>query len=322
MLEIDLDCNSPKLQVKSLHINSNAVIIGPSGAGKTTLIRCIAGLNSYNGKVLLDGRELKGCGPSRQVSIAWQDKRLLPNFTLRQNIELGGNSSNLEHFAKIFKISELLDKKPFEVSEGECQRANILRAICSNSRVVLFDEPMQGIDSVIVRKTLKKLLYELNKVDKIALFVTHELYQVYGLFDDVIVIKSGEVVERGNFQTLYETPSSPWLAHFFGPYTVLNKEDLKSFDLHSNEDPCMIRPEWFKIKIQPHKDPSEFNATVTGIQWNGPTNRVSLRLNGINGQKGTNKPLVVELNTDQKINKGDKVYVNYKKCSRPSWING
>lgn len=310
----NLIIEKPDLQIKDLEIDDHTVVIGPSGAGKTTFLRCIAGLENYAGEIYIDGELKTQVGSERGVSMAWQDGRLLPNFSVRANIELGGEPDMIDHMCQLLKVNHLLDKMPHELSGGEAQRINIIRAICSPSKVVLLDEPMQGIDPIIVRKTLKQLLHELKKCGKIALLVTHELYQVYGLFDKAVVIKQGEMVAYDELRSLYDNPLSPWMANFFGAYTVLNKEDLKRFEYHSNEDPCMVRPEWFKIKVPPFKKSLEFNATVTGVHWDGPSTKVSLVLDG------TKKPLAVELYTDYEIKKGDRVYVNFKKSSRPDWV--
>lgn len=314
MLKIqNLKVKVPQLEVDELEINEHTVVIGPSGAGKTTLLRCIAGIHKYEGAVYIDNTQLKGLGPQRGVSMAWQDGRLLPNYTIRQNIEIGGESDDLDRLAKQFRIAELLDKFPHEISGGEAQRVNLLRAICSPAKVVLLDEPMQGVDPIVVRKTLKQLLFELKKKGKVALMVTHELYQVYGLFENAIAVKNGSIVAHGKFQELYDNPPTPWLANFFGPYVVLNQNDLECFDLHKGEEPCMVRPEWFKIKVGPKVKLADRNATVVGVQWDGPSNKVSLTLDG------TQKQITVEVYTDTTFEKGENVYVNFKKCSRPSW---
>jgi len=311
----DLNCKVPLLQNVNLSIDEHTVIIGPSGAGKTTLLRCIAGLQPHTGQIAINGSVVgKTVAPKRNVSVAWQDGRLLPNFTARQNIDPVTIPTHMKQFAELFKVDHLLEKYPHELSGGESQRVNILRSICSPAKVVLLDEPMQGVDPIMVRKILKQMLYKLKTLGKIAILVTHELYQVYGLFETAIVVKQGQVVAHSKFKELYDVPPSPWLANFFGSYTLLDRNDLKSFDLHLNEDPCMVRPEWFKIKKAPFKRPTETNATVTSVIWDGPSNKVSVVLDG------TKKPLSVELYADITINVGERLYVNFKKCSRPDWL--
>lgn len=310
----NLTTEVPDFKVESLSISDHTVIIGPSGAGKTTLLRCIAGVADYKGEIYVDDKLKTTTGAKRGVSMAWQDSRLLPHLSVRKNIQLGGDMELFDIMVDLFKITELLDKMPHELSGGEAQRVNIIRAICSPSRIVLFDEPMQGIDPVIVRKTLKQILHELKKRDRIAVMVTHELYQVYGLFEKAVVVRRGRVVAYGDLQDLYDHPTTPWMANFFGPYTVLNEKDLKNFNHHVGEKPCMVRPEWFKIKIQPHMSPEDCNATVLATHWSGSSSKIVLVLDG------TNKTLAVELYTDYEIRKGDRVYVNYKKSSSPHWV--
>lgn len=316
MIEIkNLHSRNPDLHIDYLKISENTVIIGPSGAGKSTLLRCIAGVQDYSGDICINGEIKTKVGPDRDVSIAWQDGRLLPNLTVRKNIEFGGDKLLVDSVSKSLKIENLLDKMPHEISGGESQRVNIARSMCSRAKVHLLDEPMQGVDPIVSRKVIKNILRQSNHLEKTVVMVSHELYQVYGYFEDVVVIKNGLVEDFGSLKEIYENPSSAWLANFFGPYSILDKDDLKSFELHSNEDLCMVRPEWFKIKVPPFKTQKEFNSTVVGVVWNGSSNRISLELDS------TKKHITVDTYTDYKINKGDRVYVNFKKSSRPRWID-
>jgi iron(III) transport system ATP-binding protein len=298
----------------SLSIDSHTLIIGPSGSGKTTLLKAMLGTLKHSGTLAINGAQIKPkqVGVNRGVSMVWQDCRLLPDLTVRQNIELSGGS-DYDELLKMFKIAHLVDRYAHEISGGEAQRVNIVRGISAPVKYILLDEPMQGIDPVIVRKLLKNIIHYLSKHNKIALMVTHEVYHAYGLFKNVLALKDGACKAYGDFESLYNNPNSPWLANFFGPYTVLGKEDLKYFDYHSNENPCMVRPEWFKIKNIIPKDLKP-NACVTSVVWFGSSYKVNVSL------LGTNKPLSIEVFTDLSVNTGDKVYVTFEKCSRPSWV--
>ena len=303
------------LQPISLKLDTHTLIIGPSGAGKTTLLKSLVGTLEHRGSLQIDGVDInpKNVGLKRGVSMVWQDCRLLPDLTVRQNIELSGNP-DCGKLLVMFKIQHLADKYVHEISGGEAQRVNIIRGIAAPVKYVLLDEPMQGIDPVIVRKLLKNIMHYLTQHDKVAIMVTHEIYHAYGLFKQVLALREGSCKAFGDFESLYNEPNSPWLANFFGPYTVLGKKDLQYFDLHSTENPCMVRPEWFKIKkcIPQGKQP---NAYVTSVVWSGSCYKVNVSL------IGTNKPLTVGVFTDLSINTGDEVYVNFKKCSRPDWID-
>lgn len=297
----------------SVDIGENTLIIGPSGSGKTTLIRAIAGLIKHSGTVSVDGVCVNNIyGPKRGVSVVWQDGRLIPHLSVEENLLLAG--SNYKDVLEMLRIPHLLKRRSCDLSGGEAQRVNIARGLISPAKYVLMDEPMQGIDPVVVRKILKSVMHYIRQRGKIAVMVSHELYHTYGLFKKVIAFKDGQIVAHGDFESLYNDPPNPWLANFFGPYTVLGKSDLKCFDAHSNANPCMVRPEWFKVKKPPFNRPHEPNAVVTSVVWDGPSYKVNVSLTG------TSKPLSVEVYTDSTFKPGESVYVNFKKCSRPAWV--
>lgn len=315
----------PKVKVQAMldvpvlnvcvEFSKNTVILGPSGSGKSTLLRVLCGFYDDTASIFVDDQIVKGVGPKRGFSIAWQDVRLIPNLTVKENIGVAGPITNeVLALCADFRMSDLLDRYPHQISGGEAQRVNILRACCSPARVVLLDEPMQGIDPVVARKILKQLLYYMKRAGKLVILVTHELYQVYGLFDQALALRSGVVVDHRDLRSMYDKPISPWLANFLGNYVVLNKADLRNFIFHSNEDSCMVRPEWFKVKKSPLRQPCELNATVTGVQWHGSSTKVSVVLDG------TKKPLTVETYTELQFTNGERVYVNFKKSTRPDWV--
>ena len=303
MLKIDIE--SDHCQVH-LDIACDLAVMGPSGAGKSSLLKCIAGLVPYKGKIELDGVELKATGPKRNVAIAWQDPHLISGLTVKENLCVSNYSPEL---VDLFGIGDLLDRYPHQISGGEAQRVNLVRCLASSAKVILLDEPMQGLDPVLIRKLLKKIKSYCRRNKKQIFVVTHELYHVYGIFEQGLLLRSGVVHEFNTIQSLYNNPLSPWAANFFGPYVVLDRRDLMQFEHHFAEDPCLVRPEWFKIKRE--KEP---NARVLSVVWNGPSQKVNVQL------FGTAKPLTVEVNTDQSFVNGEKVYVNFKKCSRPSWV--
>lgn len=311
MLKIEkIESNFPLLKVDNLVVDNHTVIIGPSGAGKTTFLRCLAGVHPYKGSISINNEVINNKnGIERKVSIAWQDSRLLPNYTMKENVELGGDMSFFDELVSLMQISQKVDKLPHQLSGGEIQRVNILRAVCSKSKLVLLDEPMQGIDPEVVRRIYKTILDKLKNSDRMVLSVTHDLNQIYALFDKAIVIKDGEVIAFDELKSLYENPISSWLASFFGSYIVLNEEDLRAFNL---QEPCMVRSEWFRIRNSPYEKLN--NAVVNEIKWCGSNNRVSLELDI------TKKIIDVEVYSDIDFKEGERVYVDFKKCSRPDWI--
>ena len=304
-------------------VRGNAVILGPSGSGKSTFLKCLAGLLPYQGQILFaTGGDQdpwiqptrNSVGIDRQVSVAWQDPHLIPSLTVLDNLKVVDCDPTIRNeLVRTFGVQALLDRYPHEISGGEAQRINLIRALSAPSRLVLLDEPMQGLDPILVRKLFKKILSFCSRHNKQVLAVTHEVYHVYGLFDYALMFHAGRVHAKGNFEKLYNEPPSPWAANFFGPYFVLSEDDLKCFNHHLDERTCFVRPEWLKIKdaVPGQRDA---NAEVTSVRWDGPSIKVNVRL------LRTGKPLTVEVNTDAVVHSGQKVYVNFKKCSRPSWV--
>ncbi len=164
-------------------------IMGPSGSGKTTLLNILASLDSpTSGSVLLDGRNFSAI-PERDIAefrrrslgFVFQDFNLLDTFSLRDNILLPlvlGNTpiEQMERallpVAEMLGISELLDKYPYEVSGGQKQRAAVARAVITNPRLLLADEPTGALDSKASGRLLKSFT-ELNRAGKTILMVTH-----------------------------------------------------------------------------------------------------------------------------------------------------
>ncbi len=191
-------------------------IMGESGSGKTTLLNILAALDKpTNGEVLLDGKKLASIKEKEissfrrdNLGFIFQDFNLLDTFTLEDNIYLplvlAGKkydemSKTLEPIAKTLGISELLNKYPYEVSGGQKQRAAVARALITNPKLVLADEPTGALDSHAA-DSLLNLLSDINNVGQTILMVTHSV-KAASHAGRVLFIKDGEVfhqIYRGN----------------------------------------------------------------------------------------------------------------------------
>ena len=191
-------------------------IIGSSGSGKTTLLRCInflefadEGTISVNGEVIYDGvkdkkikdKELKA--KRMHFGLVFQDFNLLDTFSLRDNIYLplvltGEDYREMEQkirpIAQALKITELLDKFPYEVSGGQKQRAAVARALITNPKLVLADEPTGALDSRAA-SALLSMFGEINEEGQTILMVTHSA-QAASHASRVLFIKDGEVFHQ------------------------------------------------------------------------------------------------------------------------------
>lgn len=186
-------------------------VMGESGSGKTTLLNILAALDKpTNGNVVLDGRDLskikeKDVAAFRRdnLGFVFQDFNLLDTFTLEDNIYLplvlaGKNykemSSKLETVAKRLGILPLLKKYPYEVSGGQKQRAAVARAIITNPKLILADEPTGALDSKATDELLR-LFSDINSTGQTIVMVTHSL-KAASSANRVLFIKDGEVFHQ------------------------------------------------------------------------------------------------------------------------------
>jgi NitT/TauT family transport system ATP-binding protein len=177
----------------NLHIGyGTTVILGPSGSGKTTLLRLIAGLD----------KEYKGALNSEEMrmSLVFQEDRLLPWKTLRQNIEFilakqGVSDSRIEQITESLHIKELLDSKPYKLSGGQKRRCAIARGFIYPSDIILMDEPFSSLDLYLKLKIIADLNILLEKEKRNLLLVTHDITEALLLADEILIFRHTPVSE-------------------------------------------------------------------------------------------------------------------------------
>ena len=198
-------------------------IVGPSGAGKTTVLRAIAGLVrpasgriASDGEVWFDGASDISLAPDRRrVGLVFQDYALFPHLSVRQNIEYARRRKADEYLDR-FGIRHLEQARPAELSGGERQRVAVARALARDPQVLLLDEPLSALDAhtkTEVRASLHDLLHGLGIP---VLLVTHDFEDAAALADVVGVIVDGELRQTGSPSELVAVPSDPFVASFTG----------------------------------------------------------------------------------------------------------
>lgn len=174
-------------------------VVGPSGAGKTSLLRVIAGLDRpLSGTVSLGGVELADKAEQRQIGMVFQEPRLLPHYTVEQNIELGRRGDiSARQLADQLGIADLFDRFPSSLSGGEKQRVMIARALFGAPKLMLFDEPLSAIDPRLKGDLLSLIRRSFSKANIPVLYVTHQMDEAAQLAQNLITIDLGEIVAQG-----------------------------------------------------------------------------------------------------------------------------
>jgi ABC-type sulfate/molybdate transport systems ATPase subunit len=221
-VDVDLPLRSFALEVK-LAISRTVAVIGPSGAGKTSVLRCIAGLvRPRAGRVALDddvwfdaAEKLFRPPNERRVGLVFQEYALFPHMTVRENISYAGKA-RVDEFLERFRIQHLAKARPPQLSGGERQRVALARALARDPGVLLLDEPLAALDAntkAAVRGELHELLHELGLP---TLLVTHDWDDAAALADEVGVIVEGKLRQVATPQELVAHPADTFVASFTG----------------------------------------------------------------------------------------------------------
>jgi len=216
-------------------------ILGPTGAGKTVLLECIAGLwVPRTGEIWLNGTEVTHLPPEKRgVSYVPQDYALFPFLTAGENIAFGlklkGFSpleiqQRVESLSRTLGIHHLLDRSPRTLSGGERQRVALARALIVEPLVLLLDEPLSALDPS-TRAELRSELRRIHKKFRITtLHVTHDLEEAFVLSDRIAVLHEGRIQQTGTREKVFYSPCNCRVARFLGLHNVFRGELCRVHD--------------------------------------------------------------------------------------------
>jgi len=209
------------------------VLLGPSGGGKTTLLRSIGGfIRPDSGTVQIKGKNVDNLPPDkRPTSMVFQGFALFPHMTVYENIGYGLKLRSVEKSIihdRVIKMMDLVglsglsDRKPHELSGGQQQRVQLARALILENDVLLLDEPLSALDAQL-RKDMCIELKRLQKTVGISfVHVTHNQEEAMSVADRIAIIADGEMVEQGSPKEIYSNPKKKFTAEFIGEKNILN----------------------------------------------------------------------------------------------------
>ncbi|HTR70372.1 MAG TPA: TOBE-like domain-containing protein [Mycobacteriales bacterium] len=217
-------------------------VLGPSGGGKSTLLRIIAGLETADeGTVFIDDADVtKVAARDRGIGFVFQHYAAFTHMTVWNNVAFGLKIAKVDKKRTRERVSELLnlvhldglaDRYPSELSGGQRQRMALARALAVEPSLLLLDEPFGALD-VKVRQELREWLRRLHdEVHTTTIFVTHDQSEAMEIADQIIVINNGIVEQAGAPNELYDHPANDFVMGFLGPVTTLGSALVRPHDI-------------------------------------------------------------------------------------------
>ncbi|GAA3240960.1 sulfate/molybdate ABC transporter ATP-binding protein [Nonomuraea helvata] len=284
---------TPVLSDVSIDVAAGSLtaLLGPSGGGKSTLLRVIAGLETPDtGTVLISGVDATRLSPQRRnVGFVFQHYAAFKHMSVFKNVAFGleiRKRPKDEIRKRVMELLELVhlenfaDRYPAQLSGGQRQRMALARALAVEPQVLLLDEPFGALDAQ-VRKELRTWLRRLHdEVHVTTVFVTHDQEEAIEVADTIVVLADGQVKQIGSPTEVYDNPADPFVMRFLGPVTEL--------------DGRLVRPH--DIEIGAAQENGSVPATVTRIVRLGFEVRVELLIDGQEAWAQVTRSTVERLN--------------------------
>ena len=227
--------NHIQLEVKK---GEMLTLLGPSGCGKTTTLRCIAGLERpEEGDIVIDGKPMFSEGfvqPSKRgIGMVFQNYAVWPHMKVYKNIVYGLKLQKIsrqsiqekaQQVLELVGLNGLEDRYPGQLSGGQQQRVALARALVSNPKVLLLDEPLSNLDAKLREELRFEIKSLVRRMGITSVYVTHDQAEAMVISDRIAVMDSGNVVQIGTAQEIYEKPANRFVADFIGTMNFISGE--------------------------------------------------------------------------------------------------
>jgi len=277
--------------------------LGESGSGKTTFLKCLAGLEKTNsGFIELNGKTLNDHNTfvspqKRKIGFVFQDYPLFPHLNLEQNITFNLEKKyekNLDYILKLTGLKFLLERFPHELSGGEQQRACIARALIREPELLLLDEPFSNLDTTI-KESMREEIYKIIKKTKTTtILVTHDINDALNISDRILIFKAGILQQYDSPVTMYCEPANCYCAEILGD---MNK-------LFYKNDTYYVRPE----RVRVSKKKSKYKVYVEKCFFQGKEYKVKGKQNNETWHFFSENPLEENKNVYVDFGEKDLIY--------------
>ena len=268
--------SEPLIRNLNFSVNKGEIVsfIGESGSGKTTFLKCLAGLEKINsGSIELNGKILNDdttfVNPNlRKIGFVFQDYPLFPHINVLKNITINLEKSffsKLDYILQLTNLKDLCERFPDQLSGGEQQRVCLARALIREPDLLLLDEPFSNLDSSI-KFTIQQEIHKIIKQTKTTtILVTHDIKDTFNISDKILIFKAGILQQYDNPVNMYCNPVNCYCAKILGELNQVTINDKTYF----------IRPE--KIKLT---ETSKFKAKVEKSLFAGKEYKITANVEG------------------------------------------
>jgi len=300
----DLILQNLNLQLQEGEI---ACLIGPSGVGKSSLLRCIAGLEDFEaGEIIFQNRVIANNKYSlppykREIAFVFQNYALFPHMSVYENLDFFLMKTAMDRKKKILEILDLfnltseIDKYPDQLSGGQQQRVAVARSLIQQPKLLLMDEPFANIDYELRKKLVHETRQIIKRFGISAIIVCHDKEDAFDLSDKVAVLLNKTILQWDTPYNIYHEPKTMEVAHLLGPSVFLDVEVTPNEclnlgrhhlcgDLHKKTSKSLSPGDVVKLLVRPddilHNDKSRLKAKVINRYFRGAYHMYELELDG------------------------------------------